>query len=172
MRQLIYRLVAILLIHLPYISYAAFCPTNFNRIESGDTVDAVISKCGKPTQQTETIRKGTGPEEWSFFIPQTVVAPNQFNTQGSIKAQMTFDQNGRVINMTVNGIGVGATTICNGINIQLGDTMDSVKRVCGAPSFINKNANPDLITPDVKVTTLFYNSTPPAQLVFENGVLK
>lgn len=139
-------------------------------------MDQVIATCGKPDKQDTTTKKAEGAQEWSYFIPQTVTTPSLYSTQGTLKTQISFDNSGKVINISVNGIGVGATTICNGFNLQLGDDRDTVKRVCGEPSFINKDANPATLPPDAqketKVTTFIYNSTPPSKLIFENGILK
>lgn len=157
-------------------SYASFCPTNFNLVQDGDSIANVILQCGNPDKQVDTKKKAEPPQEWSYFMPQTVAAPPLYNTQGSLKTEFTFDASGKIINISVNGIGVGATTICNGYNLQLSDDRDTVKRVCGEPSFINKNANPNTLPPDAAqettVTTLFYNSSvPPMKLIFENGKL-
>ena len=90
--------------------------------------------------------------------------------QGTLKTSFTFDANGKAVNISVNGIGVGATTIC-GNNLQLGDTRDTVKAACGTPTLINKQtASPE--KPSIKVVEFTYKSTPPVTLIFENGKLK
>ena len=84
---------------------------------------------------------------------------------------MAFDANGKVINISVNGIGVGSTMVC-GQTIQLGDTATTVKSTCGNPNFINKqDATPGTMQTSDKVTTFTYNTNPPVKLIFKNGEL-
>lgn len=163
-------------IALPSISFAFFCPTNFNQIDFGMTVDQVIQSCGKPDDKKESIKQNDNvPQEWNYYIPQTVnMGGTSQSAQGTLKTTMTFDDKGKAINISVNGIGVGATTIC-GNNIQLGDDKDRIKSACGDPSFVNKqaaSANPSAPPQETKIIELIYSSAnPPATLVFENGLL-
>lgn len=156
----------------PSVHFAFFCPTNFSQITVGDTIEQVTKICGKPNKQETKEVKPEGPQEWSYYVSQTVSMGNLTPAQGTLKTQVTFDNTGKAINMSVNGVGVGATAIC-GTMIQLGDTMEKVKNACGEPSFINKqNANlPATQVPSTKVTTFFYNSTPPVKLIFKDGKL-
>lgn len=156
----------------PSISFAFFCPTNFNQIDYGNTMDQVSAQCGKPDVQDTKEVQQEGPQEWSYFIPQTVSSSSLQPMQGTLRTQVTFDASGNAINISVNGIGVGNSTIC-GSTIQLGDSRDQIKAACGTPSFVNKqdaNAVGSKATID-KITTFIYNSTPPVKLIFKNGAL-
>lgn len=168
-------LLTLVLSLTPTLSFAFFCPTNFSQIDFGNTMDEVIKTCGKPDQQEETKQENENvPQEWSYFVPQTVTNSSLTPMQGTLKTQITFDAQGKVINISVNGIGVGGTQIC-GNSIQLGDTRDNVKAACGKPSFINKQTAPtdnSAPPPDIKITTFIYNVNPPIKLIFQNGVLK
>jgi len=155
---------------LPSITFALFCPTNYNIINEGMSVDQVIIACGKPDSMTESIKKNDNiPQQWSYLIPQTVNMGGTSQTaQGTLQTSVTFDDKGKAVNISVNGIGVGSTTICGGSTVQLGDDKDKVKSACGNPAFINKSSTET--EPDTKVTELKYNSGNPAMiLVFENG---
>lgn len=155
------------------VSYAFFCPTNFNQINFGDTMDQVQTACGKPDKEETKMVEAPGPQEWTYLIPQTVaLSANQLG-QGTLKTTVTFDKDGKAINISVNGLGVGASSICGG-SIQLGDSRDAVKSVCGEPKFINKQNSPDAIStqpPPKKVTTYTYSTNPPQSLIFEDGKL-
>lgn len=159
----------------PWHVFGFFCPTNFTQINYGDTMEKVIEQCGKPDDQKEYVRKNENiPQEWTYFIPQAVsVGPtSSYQTRGTLKATFDFDAKGNVINMTVNGIGVGATAICGGKPVYLGSTRDQIKQACGTANFITKQTPAEPTTEDdVKVVEFNYKSTPPATLVFENGVL-
>jgi hypothetical protein len=160
------------MIIFPTASFAIFCPTNFSQIDYGNSVEQVIQTCGKPDSQETKEIKSEGPQEWIYSVPQTVSTNTSYQAQGTLKTSFVFDASGKAINISVNGIGVGATAIC-GKNIQLGDTRDTIKAACGDPSFINQS-NPATTQqpPSTKQTILIYNSNPPATLVFENDQLK
>lgn len=163
---------------LPSSAFAFFCPTNFNQINFGDTIDQVKQACGNPAkEETKDVTKNV-PQEWSYYIPQSVGMGGTYTqAQGTLKTSITFDKDDKAVNISVNGIGVGATTIC-GQNIQLGDSQETVKSACGEPSFINKE-QPRAPTTDTttapavadKITEFTYTSNPPTVLVFESGVL-
>lgn len=161
------------------LSYAFFCPNNFKQINYGDTMDTVIKQCGQPDEQKSEEASQPVAQEWNYymnqqqspFIPQNTLgnAP-----QGTMKTTFTFDNTGKLINMSVNGVGVGASTIC-GPNIQLGDSIDTVKAACGQATMVNKQNPADLGNqkpPDKKVTFFYKKTNPRATLTFVNGLLK
>jgi hypothetical protein len=158
---------------LPLISYAFFCPTNFKQIFPGDSIDQVTVQCGKPDKQETKKDEPPTPQEWSYYIPSTVPINVNSNAQGTLKTTMAFDANGKLINISVNGIGVGSSTVC-GPNVQLGDTIDSVKANCGKPSAISKESDNDTSQKPQNTTTTFnyLKTTPPATLTFKNGLLQ
>lgn len=160
---------------LPSITFALFCPGNYNIIKAGMTIEEVTSACGKPDAQTESIKKNDDvPQEWTYPIPQTVnMGGTSQSAMGTLKTSVMFDDKGKVNNISVNGIGVGSTSIC-GSTIQLNDDKEKVKSACGTPTLINKSATTASGAPpvDTKVTTLNYNNAnPPMTLTFENGML-
>jgi hypothetical protein len=159
---------------VPTLSFAFFCPTNFNQINIGDSTDTVVKACGKPDKEETKDAETDGPQEWSYFIPQTVALSANQQGQGTLKTTIAFDKDGKAINISVNGLGVGASSICGPTSIKLGDTRDSIKAACGQPSSINKQNSPDAIStvvPPKKITTYTYNSNPPQKLTFEDGKL-
>jgi hypothetical protein len=167
--------VSIFLFLAPTLSFAFFCPNNFNQIQIGDTLDQVTQQCGKPDSQEKKPVEPNVPQEWIYFIPQTVAMGGGLGAaQGTLRTSFSFDQDGKVLNITVNGIGVGGTMICNNTNIQLGASQDDIKAACGKPSFINKQQTAAATSETKQSTqiTFTYNTSPPAQLIFVDGVLK
>lgn len=152
-----------ILIALPSASFALFCPNGFNQINMGDTIEQVKQSCGAPTAQKEYESREKLPQEWNYYVQ---VSPTD---QATLKTTIAFN-NGKITNMSVNGIGVSSTAICNGNNVSVGDTDESVRRACGKPAFITQgNVN---IPPATKVMEFTYSSDGGAKtLVFENGVL-
>ncbi len=144
-------------------SFAMFCPNGFNQINIGDSIEQVKQTCGAPTSQKESESRAKVPQEWNYFVQ---VSPTD---QATLKTTVALN-NGKVTNMSVNGIGVSSTAICNGNNVSVGDTDESVQRACGKPAFITQgNINP---APATKVIEFTYSSdTSSSTLVFENGVL-
>lgn len=153
-------------------SFAFFCPTNFNQIEAGFSIQQVIALCGEPSKKEEKEIEAPAPQEWTYYVPQTVAANSLQSVQGTLKVSFSFDKEGKVLNISVNGIGVGATDICGGPNLKLGDSPDMVKAACGEPTFINKQepTGSEKQRP-TKMTTLIYD-TPSAKLIFKNGSLE
>src|SRR3990167_2719216 len=85
------------------ISFAFFCPTNFNQINFGDTLETVKNACGAPAkEETTTVESDNVPQEWSYFVTQTVpaVANGQGQSQGTLKTTMVFDNSGHVVSMS------------------------------------------------------------------------
>lgn len=164
----------LLILSLPLSAQAFFCPNNFNQIEFGMSIEQVERQCGKPDNTVTQVMEPEGPQEWNYYVPQTVGAGGAVPVQGTMKVQFVFNSEGKVVNMSVNGIGVGATAVC-GKTIQLGDARETIKGSCGSPSFINKSTGDSPFlgpTPPKKaITTFTYGTNPPANLVFENGIL-
>lgn len=160
---------------LPSLAFAFFCPTNFRQIDYGFTISQVLDQCGKPDKQEETKKANENvPQEWTYYAPQnyTTTGPT-IQPQGSIKNQIAFDSEGRVVNISSNGFGIGVVSMC-GINIQLGMTREQIKSACGNPVFSSKQDTPtdgSAPPPDNVITTFTYNTSPPTKLIFENGKL-
>jgi len=168
MTRIIFTTITTLLLSPP--CFAIFCPTNFNSIDVGDTIDRAQQACGKPDGQRTYNAEENTPQEWSYFLSQAVPASIGMTSQGTLKTSVAFDEKG-VVNISVNGIGVSTTAIC-GSTVQLGDSKEKVKAACGDPSFINKsNVSPSSTPPKPpsKITEFFYSTTPPTILVFVDG---
>lgn len=165
-------LLGTLLALLPALSDATFCPTNFSQIQVGDSTDQVQKQCGKPDKQETIEETASTPQEWNYYIPQTVSIGTPTEQQGTLKTTVAFNSEGKVININVNGIGIGASTIC-GPTIQLGDTEKAVKAACGTASFIAKQdpATAGPSAPPTTLTTFTYGTNPPVILQFKNGKL-
>lgn len=157
-------------------SYAMFCPSNFNAINIGDSIDLVAKQCGKPTTEKKSKSTANIPQEWTYYMQMIDPADSSYiapGGAGTMKVTFAFIDN-KVVNITSNGIGVGSTTICKNINLQIASSLDDVKKACGKPVSIvqtdlsQKDAQG---TPAEEIIEWSYNSNPPATLVFEHGKL-
>jgi hypothetical protein len=146
-------------------AYAMFCPGNYNQINMGDSIAQVTSACGAPSSQSSADSSEEQPQEWTYYVK------SQPTDQSTLRMTVAFVK-GVVTNMSVNGIGLTNTQICNGNTTQVGDTEKSVKQTCGAPAFINQSNTPASKEDITKVTKYIYNSpTGNVELTFENGKL-
>lgn len=157
-------------------AFAILCPSNFNEISVGDSLESVKTACGAPASEKTVDSAPNTPQEWNYYV-----APSGSLTQGvSASSQATLKTtvafaDGKVTNMSVNGVGVSNTAIC-GSPIQVGDTEDTVKAACGKPQFINRGTGSQAGTADAdakasKTTELTYSSGGgTTTLVFVNGV--
>jgi hypothetical protein len=162
-------LTSILLFTMSNTCFAAFCPTNFNNIQNGDSIEDVIKQCGKPSsEKTQTVRE-TPAQEWTYFINQQTAA------QASLRLIINIDKD-KVNNIQLGPGNVTNTAVC-GTTIQIGDTAKAVEGACGKPNFVSVSAgtNPqeNANFGGTKVTELTYsNAATTVTLTFENGVLK
>lgn len=156
-------------------TYAMFCPTNFNEIKEGDSIDTVQLKCGKADQEKTYESKPDKdyyPQEWSYMIRPSPVSQN------GMRVSFIF-QDKKAASITVNGYGMSQTQIC-GSMVQLGDSMEKIKKACGGPIFINRSSDTDTMSKSAlqqlekkEIKELSYtNIAKPVTLIFENGIFK
>lgn len=163
------RIQFFVLLLLPSLTFASFCPTNFRPISNNNSTQDVIALCGQPDKVVSKKVQVQGPQEWNYYVKQTVANNTTYQTQGTLKTSIAFGADGKVINISVNGIGVGGTSIC-GSYVQLGDTSKTIQSACGKPSTVNKETTSGQPQNDT-ITTFIYNTNPPKTLVFKNGLL-
>ncbi len=152
---------------------AMFCPTGFNQINIGDTIEQVTQQCGAPdSKKTDKEILDTTPQVWTYYVKYDPSQP------GTVQMMIAFDASQKMINITVNGTSLSNSSLCGG-NVQLGDTTASVKKACGAAALVNKGEtqNSNAVTnnnqPSTETTTFKYTSQgTPTTLIFMNGKLK
>jgi hypothetical protein len=167
-------IIILLLFGTSSLSYAWVCPTNFNQIAAGDSIEQINVACGKPASEKKYQAGYRGPQQWQYFV--TVNQP--LNGSGApagatptVQMSIAF-VNQKAINITVQAQSVASTSIC-GPTINVGDSDDSIKKNCGTPTFVQKQtANNGASEKTIEITEYKYNTTPPNTLVFENGILK
>jgi hypothetical protein len=149
-----------LLVLLPGFADAMFCPSNFNEINIGDTLEKVTGQCGKPSKQENSVTSPSGPQEWTYFIKMNP------NDTGSLKTVVTFN-NKKVINIMLNNASVANTPFCGG-GIRVGDSSERIKAACGVPAIITEGQNEGTAS---KITKLLYDGMPKVGLTFIDGKL-
>lgn len=151
---------------LPCLSYAMFCPTNFSQINTGDTIDQVTLQCGKPDKINKyKSSPDAQPQEWNYYVKPDPKQPN------TLKMSVAFDADQKVVNISVNGTSLIATTIC-GANIKVGDTAADIKNSCGQAAFKNQSTQSNTNTGnESEVIEYTYNSSPPITFLFKQGKL-
>jgi hypothetical protein len=153
-------------------AFALFCPKSFNQMNIGDSIEQIQAQCGKPDGIKITKAEEKGPQQWDYYVtPQTpgyAMPSTPTGQQASVKMTIAFNE-GKVVNITANGMSLAATTLCGG-NISVGDSTASVKSSCGNPVIVNKSNSGTESKPD-EITEYKYDSTPPVILIFVNGTL-
>jgi hypothetical protein len=147
--------------------FALMCPSNFNEISPGDSVDLVKKQCGNPDGEKTYDSEANLPQEWNYYVR---VSPAD---QATLKTTIAF-ANGVVTNMSVNGIGVSNTAIC-GNSVAVGDSEKSVAAACGKPAFINQGTGSQKGSQAgaaTKITEFTYLNPQLTTLIFENGLFK
>ena len=150
---------------------AMFCPNNFNQINIGDTIEQVQQQCGKPDTEQKVKAEDNGPQEWNFYVHPQMKKYTEMRTNSGAEASVKMAialNGGKVVNITINGMSLAATTIC-GPSVTVGDTAKSVKNACGDPVFVNKSSTTEK---PPEVIEYKYSGNTPATLVFEGGKLK
>jgi len=144
-------------------AHAYFCPIGFNQISIGDTIAQVEQQCGVAAEKKEE-KTIEGPQEWNYYVRADP------NAAPSVKMTIAFDHN-KVINITVNAFSLQNTQVCNNVNIQVGDSTDTVQGACGKPIFINASTDAQQQS-STKVKLNYKTQEGITTYVFENGVLK
>lgn len=143
-----------------------FCPNNFNSVNVGDSLEAVMTACGKPDSKSSNNKKAAQPQEWGYYIANDPSKP------GTMKLTIAFDADGKAINISVNGSGMPQTQLCANGQIALGDNQDAVQAACGKPTFVNQTLEAQKAeVPETEVIEITYNASPAVTFVFENGKL-
>lgn len=156
-------------------SYGFMCPSTFNQVNMGDTIAQVEQQCGKADIVTKTDMPNNQPQQWDYYLQASSTSNNMFTqeqTAGTLKTTFAFDAAGKLVNISVNGTGVGTSSNC-GTPVSIGDTRQSVEAACGKPSFINSQTPPAAADDNDanKQIEWTYNSTPPVTLIFREGKL-
>lgn len=143
-----------------------FCPNGFNTINLGDSLETVQKSCGKPDAQKTYKTQPFQAQEWVYFIASFPDMP------GTVKSTIAFDDNGKVVNLSVNGAGLSETQIYdNKTLIQVGDTVEKIEAVCGKPAYINQTSTGNPPPKAIEITELRYQAGPTVTLIFKNGKL-
>ena len=127
-----------------------YCPQRQGYINIGMTDSQVLNACGQP------IAKQTSSNAVVERIPVTQLIYTTLNQggpypgvnnmyqrwslpSGSTGTSLAFEiKNNLVSGVTINGSGTNAATICGGISLAIGDTVNKVYSACGSPSLVNQ----------------------------------
>jgi hypothetical protein len=159
MKSLFFK--SLILLILPCLAQAdqsMYCPQNHAYINIGMSTDQVIAACGQPS----SIQESNQPIMQKVPMQQLIfnnLAPNDSDFAGSlntapntafygvwniptgssgVQVQVDIVDN-KVKNITVNGGGSNALSLCSGTNIQVGDPASKVYGACGSPNVTNNS---------------------------------
>ncbi len=177
------------LLILPYTAMAAdvYCPQKSGHINVGMTEAQVIAACGDPIATKESNRPATQKVPLKQLIytslnrdarPEcTYDLYNIYSLPcGSTGLTLKIDIiNEKVVNVNIDGTGSNATSICGGVDIQLGANENDVYAACGSPNTVNETFLNQPIPSDKKPKVWLYQIDQyhkPITLTFVNGKLQ
>jgi hypothetical protein len=164
-----------------------YCPQKQGYITLGMTPDQVISACGQPIMKrdsnTQVFEKIPVTQIIYTTLNQGAVYPGLNNLyqrwslpSGSTGTSLRIDvMNQKVVGININGSATNAVSICGGVSIQSGDTMNKVLATCGSPSMVNQTYINQPIPKSQKPEIWVYQVDQyqaPFSLTFFNGKLQ
>ncbi len=184
------RLLACSILFFPLAAISAssmYCPQRQGYINIGMTDSQVLSACGQPnakqtasnpvvekipvTQLIYTTLNQGGPYPGVNNMYQRWSLPS-----GSTGTNLTIEvRNNQITGVSINGSGTNAATICGGISLQIGDTVNKVYSACGTPSLVNQTYINQPVPRNEHPETWIYQVNPyqpPFTLTFTNGKLQ
>lgn len=158
-----------------------YCPQNHAYINTGMTMEQVVSACGQPLSQQES------NEPVLQKVPVQQLVYNNMGTDtafydtwniptGSGGTPLQVDiVNNKVKNIKMGGSDSNALSICEGANIQIGDDVGKVYNACGNPSLVNNTYINQIVDTAEKPKVWIYQFNPyesPITLTFIDGKLQ
>jgi hypothetical protein len=177
-------ILGLVLVILPVNLFAAnsmYCPQNHQYIQVGMTIEQVLAACGNPLSEEEL------KEPLYQKVPVQQLIYNNQGTDtafygvwnipiGSGGAQLQIDlMNDKVKSIRLNGGDINAASLCEGINIQIGDSSNKVYNACGSPDVTNYTFVKQAIPTASKPKIWIYQPTPyqpTISLTFVDGRLE
>lgn len=179
--------VALTLLPLVTIAQSVYCPENQGYISIGMTEDQVIAACGQPLSKQDSNTPATQKIAVKQLIYNTInqgsIYPGLNNiydqwslTNGPAGVTLEVDiVNNKVNAVRINGSNSNAMSVCQGINVQVGDSENAVYEACGSPGIINNTfinqPVPSRQKPQIWVYQVNQYQTP-MSLTFVNGQLQ
>lgn len=158
-----------------------FCPQKHAYIKVGMTTDEVIAACGQPVSQQES------NQPMLQKIPVQQLIYNNKGTQtafygvwniptGSGGTGLEVDiVNNKIKAIRVGGSSNNAFSICQGIQLQIGDPVGKVYGACGGPALVNNTFINQVVPTQKKPQVWIYEPSqyqPTVSLTFVNGKLQ
>lgn len=173
------------LLLLPFSLFADtqsyYCPQNHAYINLGMTPDEVIAACGQPISQQES------NQPLQQKIPMQQLIYNNLGTStafygvwniptgsGGVSLEINV-VNQKVHSIKLNGSGSNAVSVCQGSNIQPGDSVQKVYSSCGSPSTVNNTFINEIVPTAEKPVIWIYQPgqyQPSVSMTFVNGKLQ
>lgn len=141
---------------MPFIAFALPCSTTGTDTNRGDTIEAVMQRCGTPLAQNAYSKTTISTQKWFYYLrtPSNILNKVSF-----------FFKDSQIVSIDIDGISVASSGIC-GPMLQTGNTVDDVAAACGDPIY-----KQPLESNTVQVSELQYSDISPKTWIFEDGKL-
>src|SRR5262249_28864349 len=148
------------------------CPTTFQTVSVGATMDEVQAACGQPASTSTSTAQVNEPVnliQW-IYLPTNAIA--QPNSQFMPQLVITFKDN-QVVNVTPHNQTSTTNFPCLQNNrITVGSSMNFVTEQCGAPKYINKIQQSNMRNATVTQWVYNFGSYRPQMIfIFTDGKL-
>jgi hypothetical protein len=176
---------------LPFAADAAqsiYCPQNAGYINVGMTESEVIGACGQPLSKqkpmTPIMQKVPAKQLIYTALNTGSVYPGlnaTYYQQWSMPSGTSgINLNIQIINnkvsgVSINGSSTNAMSVCSGVSIVAGDSVNKVYSACGSPSMVNNTFINQLLPPESTSEVWVYQVDQyqaPISLTFVDGKLQ
>ena len=176
---------------LPFAANAAqsiYCPQNAGYINIGMSEADVVAACGQPLSKqkpnTPVMQKVPAKQLIYTALNTGSVYPGLNSTyydqwsmpSGTSGINLSIQViNDKVSGVSINGSSTNAASVCAGVSIVAGDSVNKVYSACGSPSMVNNTFINQLLPPESKPEVWIYQVDQyqaPISLTFVDGKLQ
>lgn len=161
-----------------------YCPQGHGYVKIGMSVDEVSAACGEPISRQDANKPVTSlvPVKQLIYNNQGTDTPYYWYNNywaalktgsGGIQMEINVVDN-RVKLIRVNSSNSNQATVCNGVNIRIGDSLARVYNACGSPSIQNNSYIQQIVTTTAKPQIWIYQLNmyqPKVTFTFADGRL-
>jgi len=173
MRLLIAQITMSCLVFLTaaHANDSVYCPGNNGYINTGMTMEQVVSACGQPTSIEQSKQAAvkrvpvtqliyTNTQRGAVYTGYDITYQMWSLPSGTNQLSVEVDiVNDKVSAIKMNGSSANATNVCGdgGNSVQIGSSADDVYSACGAPSAVNQTYTNQTLPSTSKPIVWSYN---------------
>jgi hypothetical protein len=169
---------------------SVYCPVGAQSVSPGMTIDQVMRACGQPASRQESKQAQMQKIPVTQLIYNSVRSATPFDqragldwnyniyslptNQNAVYYEINIQDN-KVFSLKLNSSNSNAISLCDGVQIEVGDSADKVFGACGNPDQVNETFIEKPIpsqSPPMIWTYQFSPYQPPVNMTFVDGILQ